>query len=82
MTKTGLEKSMSLFDQNERNIYGAIQMTIENPFALLNWRKNDKGTLCIIEFLKNGKGYRIYEMKTENVEQREIFKPRQQELDF
>lgn len=78
----GIEKSVEIFLKEERGKYGAIEITIENAFSLLEFRRNAEKKLCIIELLKNGKGYRIYELKASNVEEREIFKPRQGELNF
>ena len=78
----GIEKSVETFLKDEKGKYGAIEITIENAFSLLEFRRNAEKNLCIIELLKNGKGYRIYELKTSNVEEKEIFKPRQEQFNF
>ncbi|PZO23293.1 MAG: hypothetical protein DCE86_17730 [Flavobacteriaceae bacterium] len=78
----GLEKSFEKFKEIEKD-FGKELFAKHDIFEVLVWRERLKDKkLCIIQFLKSGKGYRIYALETENVEEREIFKPRQQELDF
>lgn len=83
MEKSETEKSLEKFLKENGNLFGEVQLRNEFVFAVMELRKRiADGKLCIIELLKNGKGYRMYELTKSNVEEREIFKPRQQELDF
>ena len=83
MEKTGIDKSLEKFEKREGKIYENVQFRNELVFSVMEFRKRTfDGKLCLIELLKNGKGYRIYELVLSNIEEKEIFKPRQQELDF
>lgn len=78
----GLEKSFEKFKEIEKD-FGKKLFAKHDIFEVLVWRERLKDNkLCIIQFLKSGKGYRIYTLEKENVDEREIFKPRQQELDL
>lgn len=82
MKTTGIDKSFEMFKALEKKFEEPLFMK-HDVFEVLVWRKRKEDKkLCIIQLLKSGAGFRIYALESEKIEEKEIFKPRQQELDF